>query len=332
MIVKDEELALPRVLEVAPVFANETIIVDTGSTDKTAEIAAAAGCKVYSYEWRDDFASARNYAFKQATGDYVMWLDADDVITPSRARKIARLKNSLSADAVMLPYHIGDPPSLVFWRERILKRQMGFEFKGRVHEAIEISGNIIYENIPIVHDKLKRSDPERNLKIFEKMLDEQKDFSGREAFYFGSELYYNGKFDSARIWLKKFLGDTGTGSDKGQASLFLSNMATTAEDKRDSLKTGLTFSFAPDLLCRLGDIYMSESNYKVARSCFLTALVADERITFSSPDMQGYYPHIRLCSCYWHLNDKKRSKYHNDMALTFKPNDKYALYNSALFE
>ncbi len=332
MIVRNEELALPRVLSVAHVYADEIIIVDTGSTDKTVDIALKANCKVYPFEWTDDFAAARNYAFSLAKSDFVMWLDADDVITDRRARRIAALKQNLTADVVMLPYHMGDPPTLVFWRERILKRDMGFAFKGRVHEAVEVSGNIIYENIPVVHDKLKSSEPKRNLRILEKVLKEKGDLVGREAFYYGNELYYNRIYDDAVFWLSKSLDGVGSNADKGQALLFISNMRSALSQKKEALLKGLSYSFAPDLLCPLGDIFLSEKNLKAAKTCFLTALVADERITFSAPDLSCYMPHIRLCYCYWHLGDLAKAKFHNDMALKAKPNDIYALTNAKLFK
>ena len=331
MIVKDEELALPRILKVAGIFADEIIIVDTGSTDRTVEIAKKAGCKVYHFEWINDFSAARNYAFSLGKSDYLMWLDADDVITIPRAHMISALKMSLNADVVMLPYHMGDPPSLVFWRERIIKRDLGLTFKGRVHEAIEVKGKIIYENIPIVHDKIKPSDPKRNLNIFKEILAKTGTMEGREAFYYGSELYYNGINDDADFWLRKFLSGYGNSADKGQASLFLSRIQKNVNDRRDVLIGGIKFTFAPDLLCELGETFMAEKNYRAAKACFMTALVADEKITFSNPDCNGYLPHIRLCYCYWHLGDKIKSKYHNDMALKFKPNDRFANINASLF-
>ncbi len=330
MIVKDEELTLPRVLQTAPLFADEIIIVDSGSRDRTVQIASDAGCKVYHFDWIDDFSAARNYAFSLAKGDYLMWLDADDIITGERAQKLNELKKNLSADVVMLPYHMGEPPSLVYWRERILKRAMGLRFKGRVHEAIEVRGKVIFENIPIVHDKLKKSDPKRNLRIFEKMLEES-DLSGREAFYYGSELYYNGMNDKAETWLEKFLSGGGSAPDLGQASLFLSRIRSDTNKKRETLLKGLHFVFAPELLCELGDVYLSENDFKSAKACFLTALIADERITFSSVDMHSFIPHIRLCYCYWHLKNHSKARYHNDMALKIKPDDRSALFNASLF-
>lgn len=329
MIVKDEELALPRLLKVAPIFADEIIAVDTGSTDRTVEICKTAGCKVYFYTWNNDFASARNYSLSLGKCDYLMWLDADDIVTEERAASIKRLKTSLSADMVMLPYYMGEPPKTVFWRERIFRRDMGYEFSGRVHEAIEPRGKIIYENIPIVHSKLKPRDKMRNLEIMKNVLAQKGTFGGREAFYYGSELYYNGKFDEARIWLKKFMREPGSRADKGQAALYLSEIC---DDKLKELEGGLKFVFAPDLLCKMGEIYLSRKDIRAAKNCFLTALEADENVTFFNPEATGYLPHIRLCYCYWHLGNKSKSEFHNNMALVFKPNDRFALHNSTLFK
>lgn len=332
MIVKDEEAALPRILEVAPVFADEIIVVDTGSTDGTIEICLSAGCKVSSFEWKKDFSAARNFAFSLAICDYLMWLDADDVITRERAEKICELKRKPMPDVVMLPYHMGDPPKTIFWRERILKRNMGFEFKGRVHEAIEVKGTVAYENIPIIHDKIKQRDPMRNLDIFRQMILEGHKPTGREAFYYGSELYYNGFNNDAVKWLVKALYVDANPADKGQAALFISRMLSDEVKKQAVLKKGIEFVFAPDLLYELGESYFRQKNLRRAKQCYLAALDADEHITFSSPDCSNLLPHLRLCYCYWHLGDKAQSKIHNDLALAASPNNKFALFNAKLFE
>ena len=80
MIVKNEEQALPNCLGGVQGLIDELIVVDTGSTDRTVEIARNFGAKVYHFEWRDDFAAARNESIKYATGDWILWLDADDIL------------------------------------------------------------------------------------------------------------------------------------------------------------------------------------------------------------------------------------------------------------
>lgn len=92
MIVKDEHDVLARCLVGARRFADEIVVVDTGSSDDTAEIAKKFTDKVYSFGWCDDFSAARNFSFSKATCDLVMWLDADDVVEEEDANKIVALK------------------------------------------------------------------------------------------------------------------------------------------------------------------------------------------------------------------------------------------------
>ena len=72
MIVKNEEMHIARCLESVAKLVDEIIIVDTGSTDRTAEIASGYTTKVYSHPWTDDFSDARNYSFSKAAMDYCM--------------------------------------------------------------------------------------------------------------------------------------------------------------------------------------------------------------------------------------------------------------------
>ena len=85
MIVRDEETNLPSCLTSVRGVFDEVIVVDTGSVNRTREVAREYGAKVFEFAWIDDFAAARNAALQHATGDYAFWLDADDVIDPDRA-------------------------------------------------------------------------------------------------------------------------------------------------------------------------------------------------------------------------------------------------------
>ncbi|HIU29752.1 MAG TPA: glycosyltransferase family 2 protein, partial [Candidatus Egerieisoma faecipullorum] len=95
MIVKNEERVLARCLESVRECMDEIIIVDTGSSDATKEIAARYTDKIYDFEWIDDFAAARNFSFSKASMDFAMWLDADDVFLEADKNAFIELKNSI---------------------------------------------------------------------------------------------------------------------------------------------------------------------------------------------------------------------------------------------
>ena len=85
MIVRDEEEVLGRCLESVKSTADEMIIVDTGSQDRTKEVAAQYTDKIYDFEWKEDFSAARNFSLSKGTKDYLMWLDADDILPEESA-------------------------------------------------------------------------------------------------------------------------------------------------------------------------------------------------------------------------------------------------------
>jgi glycosyltransferase involved in cell wall biosynthesis len=91
MIVRDEEHNLPDCLASVRGLFDEVVVVDTGSVDRTAELACELGARVVDFPWVDDFAAARNAALGEATGDYAFWLDADDRIEPGRRPRLAAL-------------------------------------------------------------------------------------------------------------------------------------------------------------------------------------------------------------------------------------------------
>ena len=84
LIVKDEEAVIARCLNCAAKFADEIIVVDTGSSDGTVAEVKKFTDEVYFYKWNDDFSAARNFSLEKAGCDFVMWLDADDVISDEK--------------------------------------------------------------------------------------------------------------------------------------------------------------------------------------------------------------------------------------------------------
>lgn len=96
MIVKNEEKNIERALSWGRDVVWEQIVVDTGSTDHTVEIAKRMGARLFHFDWIDDFATAKNYAIEKAGGDWIAFLDADEYLSEEDAKKLPLLLNELS--------------------------------------------------------------------------------------------------------------------------------------------------------------------------------------------------------------------------------------------
>jgi tetratricopeptide (TPR) repeat protein len=95
MIVKNEEYSLPQTLKSVKEVVDEMVVLDTGSTDRTVEIAKELGAEVYHFEWCNDFSAARNESLKYVQGKWVLVLDADEVLTPSI---VPEMKQAMKSD------------------------------------------------------------------------------------------------------------------------------------------------------------------------------------------------------------------------------------------
>ena len=108
MIVKNEERVLARCLDSIRELMDEIIIVDTGSTDKTKEIAARYTEKVYDFRWINDFSAARNFAFSKAACDYIYSADADEVVDEENREKFRLLKETLLPEIEIVQMYYGN--------------------------------------------------------------------------------------------------------------------------------------------------------------------------------------------------------------------------------
>ncbi|MGC8594323.1 MAG: tetratricopeptide repeat-containing glycosyltransferase family 2 protein [Candidatus Kryptoniota bacterium] len=187
MITKDEEANLAGCLESVRGLVDEIIIVDTGSSDRTKEVALAYGAKVFDFEWIDDFSAARNESLSHTTGDWVLYLDADERIDRSFHQKIRKLISSGKADAYLLnlrskigtrddaQYHIAPYP-------RLFRKIKGVYFVGAVHEQITtrlvaVNARIRPTDIIIEHlgyaqaDEILKEKANRNYALLMKQLE-----------------------------------------------------------------------------------------------------------------------------------------------------------------
>jgi tetratricopeptide (TPR) repeat protein len=141
MIVKDEEEMLPRSLAAVKDAVDEIIVVDTGSTDRTVEIAESFGARVLHHEWTGDFAAARNVSFDAATSDWIVYLDADEVLIKEDAERLRALTTKTWREAFYLVEtnytgDIADGEAVTHNALRVFRNRDAYRFEGRLHEQI----------------------------------------------------------------------------------------------------------------------------------------------------------------------------------------------------
>lgn len=137
LIVKNEERFLAQSLKSVRGLAAQLVVVDTGSTDRTVEIAREFGAEIHSFAWCDDFAAARNAALEHATGDWVLMLDADEELPPAQHARLRADMNNASAVAYRLPLiNAGQESEGRSFVPRLFRNLPGAAFKGRIHEQI----------------------------------------------------------------------------------------------------------------------------------------------------------------------------------------------------
>ena len=214
MIVKNEERNIEKALSWAKRIAFEQIVVDTGSTDRTVEIAEQMGAKVYHFKWIDDFAAAKNFAIEQAIGNWIAFLDADEYFSPVDAKKVmVYLKNIMSDPEMQKNYlainckwsQVDDAgkPFSVNTQERIFRNLPNVRYIGRIHEKLNlISANIANaREITIIHTGYSATayeggvKAERNIELIERELDENPDDPNMKI-YLADSLLIRGDTDS----------------------------------------------------------------------------------------------------------------------------------------
>lgn len=344
MIVRNEERVLGRCLDCVKDLVEEIIVVDTGSEDRTREIAAGYTDKVYEFTWIDDFSAARNYALEKATQDYCMWLDADDVITLGEQEKIRELKWALplDTDVVMMRYALAfdEQGKAVFsyYRERLIKNCSQCRFVGRVHEVIVPFGKVIYQDIQIEHRKLEVSDPDRNLRIYEEMIEKGCTLSARELYYYGRELYEHRDWEKCERTLNRFLElPQGWKEDKKEACrLLASSFAERGREQEElrSLLRALEYGIPrAELCCDLGNWFFRQREWESSAYWYEQALQAPVlRDGFCQESCRGYVPCVQLSVCWYWLGDYEKALAYHQKAGEWNPMGKEYRNNVTFFE
>lgn len=343
LIVKNEADRLDNCLKSVAEAVDEIIIVDTGSMDETKEIARRYTDKVYDFTWCDDFSAARNESFRYATKDYILWLDADDILKPEDCAKLQLLKESLQ-DHIDIVYFIYNyafddtgKPSLTFRRERLVKRLSNPKWAGFIHEYIDIHGNSLESDIAVTHTRV-HGNADRNLNIYKKKIAEGIELNSRDQYYYGKELYYHGKFEEAIDVLEKFVTLPVWIEDELDANNRLAECYIWKKEYKKARaciyrNIDRTLPRAESLF-QLAKAFQQEDRYQEAAYWYETILRTKKPVNIAGFLYDEYWtwkPHIELCVCYFYLGEINKAIEQNDLAANYVPNNDAVLYNRQYF-
>ena len=210
MIARDEEANLPRALESVRGLADEIVVVDTGSTDGTREVASSFGARVIEHPWNDDFAEAKNVALENAGGDYILFLDADEYVSPeSRDEILAAITGDADAYFVRIESDVKSAAGRIFVNllQRLFRNDSRIRYEGAVHEQVHTSllrmkARVEPSAIVLKHSGYGlrpaefRAKLERNLRILNKVLDEHPG-DAMSLFHLGEMHAMLGEYETA---------------------------------------------------------------------------------------------------------------------------------------
>lgn len=342
MIVKNEEARLPECLGSVAGLADEIVIVDTGSTDRTKEVAAELGAKVFDFAWQEDFAAARNFAFSLATCDYILWMDADDIFTEPNRTKLLQLKQELTSDidAVLMNYVLREQEqtgeALAFTRRnRLVKRSRNFRWIGIVHEYLDVAGGKQLLTDIVVTHRGGEGHSGRNLRIIEHYLASGGVLEGRLRFHLACELADCGRYEEAARHFAEFLLDPKANrDDQVLACARLADCYGHLGREREKLEVLLqSFRFdipQPETCCAVGKCMEDRQEWAMAAYWYVQALQnanAGSWTAIVHAASRTWLPHSRLCLCYARLGLLGKAYEHNREALRYLPDDPGLLEN-----
>ena len=320
MIVKNEEKVLGRCLDSLKDMADEIIIVDTGSTDATKQIAAEYTDKIYDFEWIHDFAAARNYSFSKANMDYIYAADADEVIDEENRQRFLLLKQNLLPEIEIVQMKYAN--QLCFnttynfdeeYRPKLYKRLRNFRWIDPVHESIILAPVVYDSDITILHMPISNH-AGRDFKTFQRTLQQTGELSPKLFEMYARELYIAGNdqdFEEAFSYYKSFMDkEECTERERKICECILVRCYRLKGDMTGMMKYSLRNiadgKGTAEVCYELGEYFMYVRDYKEA--CIWYYNAAYETECELNIHYAGDYPLKRLAECYHSLEDKEQEE------------------------
>lgn len=237
IIAKNEEVLLGQCLDSLKGI-DEIIVCDTGSKDRTVELAKLYTDKVFTdYIWEDSFCEARNHAKTHAISDWILSIDADEILHDLGAVKeavaMAEKKQALAVDCTMVASDNGQE----FTYPRLFKNDPRVFWVGNIHNHLSVLGEGL-SNIRITHgySPAHQLDPDRAFRILKKEVDTRSD-AIREMFYLGREYFYRDDYENCVLTLGKYVQRATYLPEKAEAFLIMARAywaMKMADDARDA--------------------------------------------------------------------------------------------------
>lgn len=320
MIVKNEEKILARCLDSICDLMDEIIIVDTGSTDKTKEIAAGYTDKIFDFTWTENFADARNFSFSKAECEYIYTADADEVLDQENHEKFKALKENLLPGVEIVQMYYGNQLSYgtVYnfdkeLRPKLFKRLRTFQWIDPVHETVRLLPVVFDSEIEITHLP-EGSHTGRDIKIFQRMINKGQELSARLINMYARELLISGdKQDLKRAedYFTQVAEAPQTGPDQLKEAVCV--IVRGARIRGDYLKM---FRYAmkdaasdeggvSEVCYELGEYYLSRRDYQEAAVWFYNA--AYETASILNIHCSKDLPLLGLWRCYEAMGNQEQA-------------------------
>ena len=326
MIVKNEEANLPSCLQPVADLVDEIIVVDTGSTDQTKECARRIGAKVFDFAWVDSFAAARNESLRQATGEWIFWLDGDDRLDEVNLQKLRRLLAELPDENnayMMCQWSAPDQmtgANLVVDQARLFRNLPKARWTYRVHEQIfvplkengarEVRTDIVIHHLGYQEPEMRQRKRERNLRLLRLEMEE----NPRDGF-----IYFNlanatmdaGRVEEALGYMEKALEHAPKGASYLPKVYFLMAgachlLARDDEALRHCRLGKKQFPKAVDLWFQEGVLLLAKGDLAGARESFETILELPRQGNYvgMDPELSGSRTRHNLAFIYRKLAKK----------------------------
>lgn len=316
MIVKNEEAVLARCLDSVRELADEIVIVDTGSTDGTKEIAGRYTDKIYDFIWTGDFSDARNFSFSKATMDYIYAADADEVLDEKNRERFLMLKQTLlpEIEIVQMKYITKTDFNTVMnfkkeYRPKLYKRLRGFTWIDPIHETVRLDPVVYDSEIEILHMPTAPHQ-KRDFSIFCQTAKRDGVLSGKIQKMYAKELFISGKdedFLEAAPFFEAYLASPAADQEENaqlakEASLVLLHTARLRQEEPVFFQYGLNDMLtAPcaEACLEIGEYFYEKKRYEAAVMWFFHAAFEAESIL--NVRSSGDLPRKRLSDCYFAL-------------------------------